>query len=157
MNRFTLQGGPNGALMQHDANGAYVRFNDLAPIIDALRSLVNVTGGMLLIDSDKLANENAYRVLTEFETGTPYNAPNPKTQLNDARLRLAVAEHPNAIPKRPFLNPENDDTDWRRRSETRRRLALVLDSAPTTAMGQENRRRQMLHLMAEYLTALPPE
>lgn len=70
MNRFTLQVGRNGSLMQHDANGTYVRFADVASLVAGLHAAMDVINGRPADPDEHSKINQAYRALIEFETGT---------------------------------------------------------------------------------------
>jgi hypothetical protein len=150
MNRFSLLAGPNGALMQQDAHGAYVRVTDLAPMVDAFRALLHVANSLPAACSDPFAVIQAERALIAYETGT-LGGMSEKERLNDARLQLAITGFSRPVPS---IEPPSN---LNRRSVLKRGIRDALNGTPESTSGQESRRRLLLQYVAEFITLLPGE
>lgn len=101
MNRFKLVVNDNGALMQHDSNGDYVKAADVFELAGSVRDLLDILKMLKMSTSELLTYGKAVHLLVQFETGkpTPPLPSVPLKNLNDLRLAADIAA--NVSPLRP--------------------------------------------------------
>lgn len=115
MNRFTLQVGPDGALMQQDANGEYVRAIDAQVLDDALFQVIEML--------QKGQTLNALVCAQTAIQGPTESNHFLAADIEQNRMRTGFP----AIPQFSLLNIEK--FNWEQRQQTRRQFSDEINRA----------------------------